>query len=257
VTVLSSATAPGFVLAELARGAGPAELIGQFRTACYLRLRTGAVVAVLTADAVRLPIGLVLPWTSGQLPLDRFTGPARAVAGGLTVGSLRVTVTERHSAALAYCGRPVAALPELADPFTSADAAVAGLLGRGSGLTPAGDDLLCGVLAAGPLFGADVSELAAAVRDRLAENRVTTSLSRQLLLRAAAGDGVPQLQRLGHALCSASQGQPDRAELAAAWRQVTEIGHSSGVALGTGLLVGAVRARRVDSVAAVGTAGVG
>lgn len=248
MAVLSSGSATGFVRAALADSPGPARLLGSFPTACYLELGSGAVIAVLTSDAVQLPIGLTLPWPSSRLDL-------RAVGRGdeptvrpaeVRLGRLRVAVTGRRDARLRYCGRPVEVPPvssslsdvwlELSDgapdPFENPVAAVAGLLGRGPGLTPAGDDLLCGALAAARLFGIPGASLAVAVRDRLALPVVTTALSRQLLLRALAGDGLPELQRLAEAICA-------RAGVEPALRRLLRIGHSSGAALATGLLAGA------------------
>jgi hypothetical protein len=251
VAVLSSGSATGFVRAALAASPGPARQLGSFPTACYLELGSGAVIAVLTSDAVQLPIGLTLPWSSGELDL---LSVVRGLDGAVVrpgeppevrLGRLRVAATGRWDARLRHCGRPVC-FPRLADvsdvwsdspdPFGDPAAAVAGLLGRGPGLTPAGDDLLCGALAAARLFGIPAGPLADAVRDRLAgSERATTALSRQLLLCALAGDGLPELQRLAEAMCSPVSPDPvDRA-----WRRLLRIGHSSGAALAAGLLAGA------------------
>ncbi|HEU5269796.1 MAG TPA: DUF2877 domain-containing protein [Jatrophihabitans sp.] len=257
MTVLSTGNATGFVRSALADSPGPARLLGSFPTACYLRLGSGAVVAVLTADAVQLPIGVTLPWPSSRLDL-RTVGPVGAVVrpDEIRLGRLRVAVTGRRDAALRYCGRPVrlpadaTGLPDLfgdpdplADPdlagaldlFSDPAGAVAALLGRGPGLTPAGDDLLCGALAATVLFGLSGAGLRRAVLDRLAGSEgVTTGLSRQLLLSAVAGDGLPELQSLGAAIC-----RPDLEPVERAWRRLLRIGHSSGTALAAGLLAGA------------------
>ena len=74
--------------------------------------------------------------------------------------------------------------------------------------------------------------LAAAVRDRLSLPLITTDLSRQLLLRALAGDGLPELQQLAAAMCA-------QAGVERAWHRLLRIGHSSGAALAAGLLAGA------------------
>ena len=74
---------------------------------------------------------------------------------------------------------------------------------------------------------------------------VTTSLSRQLLLSAVAGNGLPELQELGQALC-----QPAAAAAERAWRRLSRIGHSSGTALGIGLLAGARQAVPTRTAAA-------
>jgi hypothetical protein len=121
------------------------------------------------------------------------------------------------------------------DLFDDPVGAVARLLGRGPGLTPAGDDLLCGALAATVLFGVPRPDLARAVVARLAGSELaTTSLSRQLLLRAVAGDGLPELRLLAEAMC-----RPDPHPVERAWQRLLRIGHSSGAALAAGLLAGA------------------
>ena len=249
MTMLSSGSATDFVRFALAGSPGPARLLGSFPTACYLELASGAVVAVLTSDAVRLPIGVTLPWPSSRLDL-RALAPAEAAVrpAEIRLGRLRVTLTGRWDAALRCCGRPVrvpdVALGRWLDPFGDPSLAVRRLLGRGPGLTPAGDDLICGALAATRLFGLAADRLADAVRDRLAGGSVTTSLSRQLLLRAADGDGLPELQRLAEALCD-----PDPRPIEPALRDVLRIGHSSGAALAAGLLAGARQARAVPVAA--------
>jgi len=258
VAVLSSGSATGFVRAALAGSPGPARLLGSFPTACYLRLGSGAVIAVLTSDAVQLPIGLTLPWSSSRLDLRTVSrGGEPAVRPGtppeVRLGRLRVAATGRRDAGLRYCGRPVEipALPgglsdvlsDTVDPFVSPDAAVAALLGRGPGLTPAGDDLLCGALAATRLFGIPGTQLADAVRNRLALPLSTPDLSRQLLLSALAGDGLPELQQLAEAMCA-------RAGVERAWRRLLRIGHSSGAALAAGLLAGARQAAATRPAAA-------
>jgi hypothetical protein len=249
VTVLSSGVAPRFVHAALAGAPGPVNLLGSFPTAGYLQLGSGAVIAVLTSDAVQLPIGVTLPWSSSELELPALLRSGVVRPGRcpeLRLGRFRITVSGERNTSLVHCGRPVqlesGAGPRIPlddldriDPFEDPKAAVDRLLGRGPGLTPAGDDLLCGALAATVLFGIDDHRLAEAVRRRLAgSHRATTGLSGQLLLRALAGDGPPELQHLGRTMC-----QPDPLPCQAAWRRLLAIGHSSGAALGAGLLAGA------------------
>lgn len=257
--LLGSAT--GYVRQQLAGNAGRPDVLGAFRTALYLQLANRAVLAVLTADAVRLPIGLVLPLSSAELPLDRVRPGEVWLAGGTLrldgrLAGLAMAAGPARSAALRPVGRPAIGLPALGhwqrraraaarlpdialDGVLDAPAAVVGtLLGRGPGLTPAGDDLLCGLLAGTVLFELAGQPLRQAVLDRLASGPwATTSLSRQLLLRAAAGEGIEQLTALAAALC-----QPDGAAIEPAWAALSAIGHSSGAALGLGLLVAAEHA---------------
>ena len=270
MAVLTSATATAFAHSALAGSPGPARWLGSFPTACYLQLGSGEVIAVLTADAVQLPIGLTLPWPSSQLDLRLLAPDGCPVTVGtgrstqLRLGRLRIEVTGQRDAALYYCGQPrqrfepeaetlleAGTLPEfgpdeLSQLFTEPAAVVGRLLGRGPGLTPAGDDLLCGALAATVLFGLPRTALAEVVLGRLAASpSATTSLSRQLLLSAVDGDGLTELQELGQALC-----QPAATAAERAWRRLLRIGHSSGAALGIGLLAGARQAAATRTAAA-------
>ena len=98
------------------------------------------------------------------------------------------------------------------------------------GLTPSGDDALCGVLLALRAGGAPAEALAAvgaAVPRSLA---ATTSLSASLLLAAAAGCAVPEVATLANAV---SRG--DEAGIDEALPAVLAIGHSSGADLLAGL----------------------
>jgi hypothetical protein len=125
------------------------------------------------------------------------------------------------------------------------DLAVASVVGAGPGLTPSGDDLLCGVLLALRLAGRvdDLALLWAAVSPLLA---ATTSLSAALLAEAAEGYAAPPVVRLASALAeevpavgdtSAVGDTPgaDRPPVEALVAEVLAIGHSSGAELLAGL----------------------
>src|SRR6266513_1553304 len=59
------ASAPTRVRDVLAGPVLPGTLLGTFRTAVYVRVPAGfGVIALLTRDAVRVPCGLQLPWSS-------------------------------------------------------------------------------------------------------------------------------------------------------------------------------------------------
>ncbi len=103
-------------------------------------------------------------------------------------------------------------------------AAVEELVGAGDGLTPYGDDVLCGWLAVYRAAGHASAEVDAAVRDRL---HLTTSLSAALLDCALHGEVIPEFAAYVVAL-----GTEDEAGAADALRAV---GHTSGA----GLLEGA------------------
>jgi hypothetical protein len=251
-----AAAATAGVRRQLAGPSGPAPLVGAFPTALYLQLPAGSVIAVLTCDAVALPIGLLLDRHSRELPLAERAGDGWLADGMLQVAGLELRAGSSRSAALPRLPAPLpqqlsAARHELAqfprgwddfDPDVlsaltagscrKAGAAVAALLGRGPGLTPAGDDLLCGMLAGACAFGHPLEAVRQALVAQLdSRPRATTSLSRQLLLSALAGEGIDQLGTFAAALC-----RPDPGALRIATAALAGVGHSSGPALAAGLL---------------------
>lgn len=163
----------------------PARLLALFPSAVYLAAADGTVLALVTADAVRLPPAVVLVADSAHTPLTALVRDGDAASCGaalLRIGRLRVGVarwwTPRHPyppqdrAALRAgttelralfhktAGRRLglphhcrATVTELARRTACGDrpAAVAAaeqLLGLGPGLTPSGDDVLSGFLLA-------------------------------------------------------------------------------------------------------------
>lgn len=258
------ASATDFVAGLLTGPPGQLRVLGAFRTAVYLQLPSDEVFAVLTDDAIRLPIGLVLGASSRALPLDRHGQAANLAPGSVRLGGLRVRIADRWSARLSPVGYPSPEQLELARdwsdrlaPVTGIDAddvralttaatahqaaaAVGAVLGRGPGLTPSGDDVLCGMLAGAVLFGAPREPIARAVLDQLAARlRATTSLSRQLLLRAVAGDAIPETAAFAAALCGS-----EATDTADACARLAEVGASSGIALGLGVLSVAEQVQR-------------
>jgi Protein of unknown function (DUF2877) len=254
--IAASAT-PG-VCRQLSGPGGPALLLGAFPTAVYLQLPAGSVIAVLARDAVALPIGLVLNRHSRELALLQRGSDGWLAGGVLRLADLELRVGSLRSAALPRLPAPLPeqlstahqalaehfpdelelAGPDLLSPLTEgnherAGSAVATLLGRGPGLTPAGDDLLCGMLAGAHAFGHPLGAMPQALTEQLASRpRATTSLSRQLLLSALDGEGIDQLGDLATALCL-----PDPVAVRAAVAALARVGHSSGLALGRGLLL--------------------
>lgn len=115
--------------------------------------------------------------------------------------------------------RPAAALPQV--------------IGRGSGLTPFGDDVTCGLLAT--LLAADdpcAPKLRAAAVAQ-APGR-TTRLSTTLLRRAGEGDALPAFAALVSALTATSAADPAASVAATAARLLT-VGHTSGAGMLLGL----------------------
>ena len=124
-----------------------------------------------------------------------------------------------------------AALPEPA----ALAAALARVVGRGPGATPAGDDVLVGILAVlgSPYAGAAGAEAAAALgRSMLPLLPTTTEVSGHLLRQAAHG----QFGRDLHELVTALIGDPAPGQLRESIRHVIETGATSGADMCEGLL---------------------
>jgi len=140
----------------------------------------------------------------------------------------------------ATSGVPADAVTNVLPPLTGAlrlgdeDAALQaaeGLIGLGPGLTPAGDDLLVGLLSAlvclaPPRFTDLAARVSAAAKGR------TTELSLALLRHASLGNCVGAVGVLLRALAGAG-------DLLTAHRRLLSIGHSSGPALHFGVVLGA------------------
>ena len=138
------------------------------------------------------------------------------------------TLPARLTAAAQELGLAVrAASPELAR------GAVAGLVGLGGGLTPTGDDFLCGFLAAGHCRAGEAQAgfFRGLKRDVLARLPDTNAISGTYLRCAAAGRFCMPLHELAEAL---------RAEVPSreAVLDLCSIGHASGMDLATGFLYG-------------------
>ena len=247
------------------------------RGALYLKIAgpPGALV-VLSHDAVRLPCGLLLPTTSAELPLTSVasSSPAQSSSGssaGFVVGAGAVRwpgpagpvvicavrewaparpargevaasalATARSGLSDAEPGIDSRLLADLARAACDHDAhaAVASLLGSGAGLTPSGDDVLAGFLTGAAAFGLDVAALREATAV-LAPTR-TTALSAALLWHAARGECIDELAAVAEAMTSQRRRGPDQAGCAV--RRLRSVGHTSGAALGLGLVIAAERA---------------
>ena len=250
-----------------------AQWLGAVDAALYFAT-TGArptVFAVLSQDAVRLPCGLVLATTKAELPLTRIA-PVRdvrdrenAVVGNDRIawagpdGPVTVVAVRQWAPLRVRPGDPAEdALAELRVLLAPCElgfeqyrldqlagqadtTAVAGLLGRGPGLTPSGDDVLAGYLLAAGAFGLEIEQVRRAVAARAPQ--ATSALSAQLLRHAARGEAVRELIELAAALT-----HPDAA-LSVVTARLLQVGHTSGAALAWGvLLAGEHAARRYSSV---------
>ena len=114
-------------------------------------------------------------------------------------------------------------------PDAAVRAAVEALVGRGPGLTPAGDDVLAGALLAG--HGTPVATALAAALPADLTSR-TTLLAAALVRAASRGEGTPE----GVALVDAVRGHR---EVEPALERLLALGHSSGADTALGILVGA------------------
>ena len=233
------------------------------RTPAHVRARLEAARAL--ADAVaQTPVALRPSGCTslqagpmaGCAPLARYLSDDLLVRTGVPLtgawghGLLHRMAVHLHrfAMALAASGAPVreasatAPLPD-ASVRVAAEALV-GLLGLGPGLTPSGDDVVMGVLAAlvwqawpgacappGLLSKAWVEELARSVRQ--AAPRRTNRISARLLWHAAAGVLHAPAMRVGAALMA---GDPDAVRREAPYLLAT--GSTSGADLAVGLLVG-------------------
>ena len=246
----------------------PATVLAALPGAVYLAAEDG-VVAVLAADAVRLPFGLVLPTSSRERPLDRcgrqaYVGNSTVVLDGLRVRWARwwqpprprppqalespFAVASVAAGLRVHLPGPVrAASADLvhalhAGDREAAEAAADRLVGLGPGLTPAGDDLLAGLLLGSAFLEGALppAELAAFVEHvtRRATGG-TTAVSAALLGAAAEGTGYPEAVAFVNAV--GGHGDP-----AAALARLCGIGSSSGRDLACGVLAAAsVRAAGV------------
>jgi hypothetical protein len=246
------AAASSCLRSALAGPARPANWLGVTPAALYLRTAgTPGAVALLAHGAVRLPCALLLSTTVAELPLTAiadaagsppvvgdnclaWTGPAgpivvRAVREWAPARVRPGAVAADALAALANTLPGPAALGIDGELLTllaiDPAAATAGLLGRGPGLTPAGDDVLAGFLLGARAFGLDATR-ALAVVEAPAPAR-TTSLSAALLRHAARGECISEV--------SAFVADP----VGPALGRLLAIGHTSGAALATGLATAA------------------
>lgn len=263
---------PGFASASvlvhdlLAGPVRPASVVATGSMATYLDV-DGRIVPLVAAGGVRLPGAALLPPGLPPPPGDLAVGEGGIHQGGrvlvavhrwfdprVRLGAIDAVAVDRLATYLA--GRPggdpllPADAPDLlasalADGVGSVESAVADLVGRGTGLTPAGDDLLAGTLAvlrARALPQAD--GLADAIR-RHAPGR-TTRLSASLLEAADQAAVIPQVEGVLRALAT------DPGRVPAAAEALLPVGHTSGWHLAAGLAVGASHALALAGEAPAG-----
>jgi len=202
------------------------------------RLRVDCVAALRLAAQSAPPLrGAGKRWRAGVARLEALQARAATdlrVAPLLCGARPNGAIGERLTQAALDLGRGVRG--ERLDDIRSA---AARLVGLGQGLTPAGDDFLCGFLAAGHCRRAAglalsrlLTALAEAVRDVLGQ---TTDISAFFLRDALAG----RISRSLAALAEACSGAPPGGDLDGALLRLAAIGHSSGLDAATGFFYGA------------------
>ncbi|MDO9378387.1 MAG: DUF2877 domain-containing protein [Nocardioidaceae bacterium] len=201
----------------------------------------GRCVAVLSATATHVPMGL----RTALARLPRHDGVLHLGAGRVALGDVDVRLGRVVDLAVpslpdlgGACAADLAvgtAPARLELPATvlaalaAADAdAVPLLLGRGTGLTPTGDDVLAGWLVARRAAGLDLDPVAGRVRD-LAPSR-TSFVSAAMLAHALDGEATPPL-RTWLVRLAARPDDPDEAARAA----LLAVGHTSGAGLALGV----------------------
>lgn len=235
-----------------------ARVLGSHRFGVYLEIGPGRVLPVLTRDAVALPTALRLAASSEDVGWDVAAGDVVEVGDGAvhlpglevravrswrpscvrvaaahapapgtvstTVDAVRRLLVAAAGPASAWLLAPVRTAVASADPVDP----VRDLVGRGGGLTPAGDDALAGaLLLLVATRSPSVARVAAAVRQR---RSATTAVSATLLEAATTGHAAPQVVALVDAVAA---GGP--VEVAHALPDVVAIGHTSGRDLVAGL----------------------
>jgi hypothetical protein len=226
----------------------PGRLVATFPRCAYADVG-GRLVALEAADGLRLPCAVTLAVPARQRPLaglapgDEVTaGDRRLVVGDLVVEVGRWWAPARPRDAAAQAAG--AAGPRVSAPEPGWDRLVLGLLGLGPGLTPAGDDLLAGLLV-GLAARPELRDPLAAAVARHAPAR-TTWLSAELLRLAAAGLAATAVVAVADALA----GHGDDDALPRALPALLAVGHTSGPALARGLLLAARATARTRAVAA-------
>lgn len=226
-------SAPARVVARLAAAEhGPKRVLHAGPDAVYVDL-DGQALGVVSARAAQVPCALRsrlshLP----QLREAWLHVDARGLLIGgspLVVGRICSTATPRIDLTSRSVDADIANDETSAPPQRLRPADVASLVGAGSGLTPYGDDVLCGWLAMHRAAGVTTSDVDAAVTALLPR---TTMLSATLLECAMHGEVLPEFAAYVAALTDIHQDEP------AAARALAAVGHTSGA----GLLEGARRA---------------
>jgi hypothetical protein len=232
---------------------GPVPVVHSGPHAVYVALGDRCV-GLLGRHAIAVPCGLrsrtgsFSDWAcrsahvaAGTLHIDRIPlMVGRAVA--VRVPSLdRGSIPPRTASPATEAATPQAVVVGLVPRLTAAS--VGRLLGRGAGLTPEGDDVLCGWIATHRASGVPTPEVDRAVRARLHR---TTLLSATLLDCALHGEVLPELGRFLRTVGTVEE--PRRAA------ELQAVGGTSGAALLRGARLALDDLARDGSGAQVGAA---
>ena len=224
------------------------QIIASFRKAMYIRV--GTHVFALTLASV--PSG-PLHARMNTLPVGVLGDPVEVRDGELRVVDQIVPVSEHVwvpaanpdiKRATGLLGTVLGHVPDLTlgtPPGHLLEEELAGFLqvgdlagacesvmGRGIGLTPAGDDVAAGILAVDSMLGGHNRKM----RQEIARTAATHEISRAFLRWAAAGQSIETLHTL---LQECSHGQEGAARVSRA--RLAELGHSSGLDLAYGALM--------------------
>lgn len=253
-------------VADIVRGRSrPATVVAVFEHALYLGPQgTERVVAVVTRDGVLLPNAIVLPVLSAACAIRTWEPPWQVGDGRITAPTVDIVVDAWHETRPGLELREVASflatLVRLEDAIAMGPAEVApaelqaacaardhagavvaaqALIGLGPGLTPSGDDVLAGAIAAGlavtRALGDEAGQrffrrLGAEVAERAIGR--TTTLSQTLLQHAAQGEMAEPARQLTLTLAGTGS-------FAAALSRLRRVGHTSGNDLAAGIAAGA------------------
>lgn len=191
-----------------------AVVLAAFPTALYLGLpEHSGVLPVVTSDALVLPTAVRLP-EPGPHDWDVTPGDVVTIGGG-------VVALPAHGIRVVRSWRPRRVATARPSPVRGDWTDLLGEVGRGEGLTPRADDVLCGALLAARALGVPRPDVLPLER--------TTSLSASLLLAASDGYAVSAL--VDH-VTNAVAGSTD---LIRTRELVLGIGHTSGAALVEGV----------------------
>lgn len=205
----------------LAAADGPVPVLHRGAHAVYVDL-DGWCLGVVDQHATQVPCALA----GRDIDLALLgAGEASVRAGVLHLAGVPLAIGRLRRVAVPSVALPrLSALSAVADHPTDqpplTPGTVARLIGAGDGLTPRGDDVLCGWLALHRATGVPTPTIDEAVRTRM---RDTTRLSATLLDCALRGEAVPEFTALLSALGTTAQPSAEAG--------LRAVGGSSGVAM--------------------------